>query len=58
MPVGVKLVSRLHCLLESVEGLCKKRTLSLRVSAFNDKAKGICQLGRYGTQVLVPTRKR
>lgn len=52
------MVSRLHCLLERVDGLCKKRTVSLRVSAFNDKAKGICQLGWYGTQVLVQTRKR
>lgn len=52
LPAGIKMLSRLYCLLEGVDGLHKKGTVSHRVSAVNDKAKGICQLNWYGTQVL------
>lgn len=58
LPVGIKMLSRLYCLLESVDGLCKKGTVSHRVSAVNDKVKGICQLMWCGTQVLFQKKKK
>lgn len=57
LPAGIKMLSRMYCLLECVHGLCIKGPVSYHVSAVNDEAKGICQLNWYGTQVLLHKKK-
>lgn len=52
LPAGIKMLSRLHGLLQSVDSLCKKGTVSHRVSAVNNKREGFCQLRWYESQVL------
>ena len=58
VPAGwVEGFSRLHCLLQGVDGLCEQGLLSHRIPTLKDQAEGVYQLNWYGTHFLFLQRR-